>query len=235
MKSALLNEYLAKKGFTPEDLFAVQAVIMDEGDFHTAQDNAWLNKPYEVTTPEGEKQTITPMQVLEKKRFRYKEEGCTSAIFVPLFRLSGDFTGFSIRRMHAESKHDSWFMPGSKKVDLLYNLIDAFNYAAEKNSVIVTEGVYDTIALRKHGFKNSVALLGTHMSNIQFFQLMSVVENIALCLDNDEAGKKAIKRIADEHKGSVKFWTVNIDKDPDEFLSEHGPVEFKKRIKPYVQ
>ena len=32
------------------------------------------------------------------------------------------------------------------------------------------------------------------------------------------------------HAGSVTFWRVDIDKDPDEFLKEHGATEFKKRI-----
>ena len=190
-----------------------------------------LRKKYNsiiATTKEMGKWKIL-IDILKKKERQYFNEGVTSAIFVPLFNLCDEFVGMSIRKM-GESKHDSWFMPGERKIDLIYNLNNAIIPASNKSSIIITEGVYDTIALKKYGFLNSVSILGTHMSNIQFFQLISVVNNIALCLDNDEAGKKAIRKIYEDHKDDVTFYTVNINKDPDEFLKENGATEFRKRI-----
>lgn len=232
MNSQLLNEYLAKKGFIPEDLYEHHAVFLDAGNILSADDkSSWLYKDFLFVDPEGKETKITPHDVILKKRYQYSLDNCESAIFIPLFKLSGEFTGFSIRKIGGSTKHDSWFVPGHKKIDLLYNLINSYEHAVAKNSIIVTEGVYDTIALCKYGFKNSVALLGTNLSTLQFFQLSSIVENIALCLDNDEAGKKAIDKIVKEHPDGATFWVVDIDKDPDEFLKEHGAAEFKKRIK----
>ena len=225
-----LIEYLNKKGFEDTDLFKFNAVFYDDGHIIAGEQEPWLYTKFEYIDQDGVSCTSDILDVIYKKIARYKTEGCFSAIFVPLFRLSGEFTGISIRKMDNTSKHDSWFLPGTRKIDLLYNLVNAFDYAVSKNSIIVTEGVYDTIALCKYGFANSVSLLGTSMSNIQFFQLMSMVDNIALCLDNDTAGNNAIEKIIGAHKGEVTFWRVNIDKDPDEFLKEHGAAEFKKRI-----
>ena len=226
MKSEKLNKYLELKGFTENDLYDNNAIILDNDGFIGPTDKTkWVNT---VVVSDGDKE-YTVIDILKKKERQYFNEGVTSAIFVPLFNLCDEFVGMSIRKM-GESKHDSWFMPGERKIDLIYNLNNAIIPASNKSSIIITEGVYDTIALKKYGFLNSVSILGTHMSNIQFFQLISVVNNIALCLDNDEAGKKAIRKIYEDHKEDVTFYTVNINKDPDEFLKENGATEFRKRI-----
>lgn len=226
MKSEKLNKYLELKGFTENDLYDNNAIILDNDGFIGPTDKTkWVNT---VVVSDGDKE-YTIIDILKKKERQYFNEGVTSAIFVPLFNLCDEFVGMSIRKM-GESKHDSWFMPGERKIDLIYNLNNAIIPASNKSSIIITEGVYDTIALKKYGFLNSVSILGTHMSNIQFFQLISVVNNIALCLDNDEAGKKAIRKIYEDHKDDVTFYTVNINKDPDEFLKENGATEFRKRI-----
>ena len=226
MKSEKLNKYLELKGFTENDLYDNNAIILDNDGFIGPTDKTkWVNT---VVVSDGDKE-YTVIDILKKKERQYFNEGVTSAIFVPLFNLCDEFVGMSIRKM-GESKHDSWFMPGERKIDLIYNLNNAIIPASNKSSIIITEGVYDTIALKKYGLFNSVSILGTHMSNIQFFQLISVVNNIALCLDNDEAGKKAIRKIYEDHKDDVTFYTVNINKDPDEFLKENGATEFRKRI-----
>ena len=226
MKSEKLNKYLELKGFTENDLYDNNAIILDNDGFIGPTDKTkWVNT---LVVSDGDKE-YTVIDILKKKERQYFNEGVTSAIFVPLFNLCDEFVGMSIRKM-GESKHDSWFMPGERKIDLIYNLNNAIIPASNKSSIIITEGVYDTIALKKYGFLNSVSILGTHMSNIQFFQLISVVNNIALCLDNDEAGKKAIRKIYEDHKDDVTFYTVNINKDPDEFLKENGATEFRKRI-----
>lgn len=220
---------MALKGFTEEDLFKHHAVIMDDDFFVVSDDGeAWLSEVVGVTDESCDK-PITALDVLKNKQMQYLSEGCTAAIFVPLFGLKGNFEGLSIRKM-SDSKHDSWFAPGSRKIDMIYNLNEAFEQCARKNAIILTEGCYDTIALCKYGITNSGALLGTNMSNLQFFMLYSMVDNIALCLDNDEAGHKAVSKIVNAYKDKMTFYTVNIDTDPDEFLKAHGVDEFRRRI-----
>ena len=227
MKNQQLQNYLDLKGFKPEDLYANHAVIMDDDKFMLADGGEkWVDQ--QVAYNEDNK-VVTARDILIAKSQQYLMDNCTAAIFVPLFNLQGDFTGLSIRKM-CDKKHDSWFVPGSRKIDLVYNLNESFNACVRKNSIILTEGVYDTIALKKYGLANCGALLGTNMSNLQFFQLFSIVDNIALCLDDDEAGHKAVAHIVQTYGKFAKFYTVNIDCDPDEFLKANGPEVFRKRI-----
>lgn len=235
MESSMLTQYMSLKGFTLDDLFNFNCIVVDKNNYLSNKDCVWLNSLVEYAVPDQPNVVCSVKDIIKKKMYRYNNEGCDSAIFVPLFRLSGEFTGFSIRRMDPVNKHDSWFIPGTRKLDMLFNLTKAFDFAAKKNSIIITEGVYDTMALVKHGFNNAVALLGTSMSPIQFFQLSSIVDNIALCLDNDNAGIKAMSKIVSSFKDfNINFYKVNIDKDPDEFLTEHGASEFKRRIQKWT-
>lgn len=232
LKNKQLQAYLNLKGLTTNDLFSNHAIIMDDDRFILSErGEAWLNTPVVVDTETNK--VIIAKDILNKKQFQYLNDGCIAAIFIPLFNLTGKFVGYSIRKMCDTSKHDSWFVPGERKIDLIYNLNNAFDSAIKKKSIILTEGVYDTIALVKYGFTNAGALLGTNLSNIQFFQLFSLVDNIALCLDNDQAGQNAVEKIVREYKDKVTFWKVNIDKDPDEFLKENGKDLFKTRLVRY--
>ena len=100
MNSQLLNEYLAKKGFIPEDLYEHHAVFLDAGNILSVDDkSSWLYKDFLFVDPEGKETKLTPHDVILKKRYQYSLDNCESAIFIPLFKLSGEFTGFSIRKI----------------------------------------------------------------------------------------------------------------------------------------
>ena len=158
MKSEKLNKYLELKGFTENDLYDNNAIILDNDGFIGPTDKTkWVNT---VVVSDGDKE-YTVIDILKKKERQYFNEGVTSAIFVPLFNLCDEFVGMSIRKM-GESKHDSWFMPGERKIDLIYNLNNAIIPASNKSSIIITEGVYDTITLKRFArstYTNGILLM----------------------------------------------------------------------------
>lgn len=232
-----LNNYLIKKGFTIQDLFKADACIADNGKLYYGNDDPsyWLYQKSGIKDKNNTDLELTIMDIITNKLRVYGFSGCRSAIFVPIYSLLGKVIGMSIRKMHDEQKHDSWFKPGCRKIDTIYGLNTAFKDITLKQSIILTEGVYDTIALRKYGFTQACALLGTHMSNLQFFQVASITKNICLCLDNDDAGLKACNKIIDTYSkiygDIIKFYILGLDKDPDEFLKEHSPEELKRRLR----
>lgn len=245
LKDESLKSYLDKKGFIPEDLFKAGAVIADAGElYYTSPDydvpghpefsTHWTEDKSGIMSKDFEDKELSVLDIINNKLQVYKASGCNAAIFVPIFSLQQQLIGMSIRKMHDTSKHDSWFKPGCRKVDTVYGLNTAFKDIVMKQSIILTEGVYDAIALRKYGFTQTCALLGTHMSNLQFFQIASITKNICLCLDNDEAGITACQKIVDTYKkiygDDVQFFKLVLDKDPDEFLKEKGPDELKRRL-----
>ena len=238
LKDESLKSYLDKKGFTPEDLFVAQAVIADAGAlYYTSPDSEqqhWTSQMSGIMSKDFEDKELSVMNIIQDKLQVYKMSNCNAAIFVPIFSLRNELIGMSIRKMHDTSKHDSWFKPGCRKVDTVYGLNTAFKEIVKKQSIILTEGVYDAIALRKYGFTQACALLGTHMSNLQFFQIASITKNICLCLDNDTAGITACQKIVDTYTkiygDDVKFYKLVLDTDPDEFLKVHSPDELKRRL-----
>ena len=121
-----------------------------------------------------------------------------------------------------------------KKNQTLYNYFNARSAIFEKKYAIMVEGYMDVIALDKNGFKNSVAALGTALSNNHLQQLFYITDKIIICLDGDNAGLKAAKRALEialpiiNSKKSVDFIFLPNAMDPDDFIKNFGKNEFEK-------
>ena len=115
-----------------------------------------------------------------------------------------------------------------KKRDILFNLYNAKSAIKSEKNVIVCEGYMDVIALSGSGFKNVVAPLGTAFSESHLELLWQYSDNPIICLDGDEAGRRAMIRVAnmalpDLVPGkSLKFITLPDGKDPDDIVHDIG-------------
>jgi len=157
-------------------------------------------------------------------------------IIFPIWDHYGKEIGFTSRAIsdaqkakYLNSKESFIF----KKRDLLYGFHLAKQSIRANQSVIVVEGNMDQIALYKEGFKNSVAIMGTAIGQYSLTTLKQASKVVYLCLDNDQAGINATKRISAqflEEDVLAKFIDLEPHKDPDEFLEILGPLEFQKRI-----
>jgi len=58
----------------------------------------------------------------------------------------------------------------------------------------VVEGYIDALAMHLAGLVNTVALMGTAVSELQIAALKSLAPTVVLMLDGDEAGNQAILR-----------------------------------------
>lgn len=110
----------------------------------------------------------------------------------------------------------------------LYNLHNARQAAFEGHPLLVAEGYMDVIALVEHGFPASVAPLGTAVTEHQIELLWRVGDEPILCLDGDEAGRKAALRTANrvlpmlKPGKSVRFAFLPSGEDPDTLLRGRG-------------
>ena len=77
----------------------------------------------------------------------------------------------------------------------------------QKASIILVEGPFDCLKLRQAGFLNSLAILGTNLSDYKFKFLLSLTKEIKLCFDNDFAGKMAT------HKLFERLYAKNMNVD----------------------
>jgi len=118
-----------------------------------------------------------------------------------------------------------------KKSEALFNLNDAKNTGERK--LLLCEGYMDVIAVYQAGFVNAVATLGTALTQIQAQLIKNYADEVTICYDGDEAGKKACLKAIGILRGkglSVRVLILPFGKDPDEFIRKNGknaPAAFK--------
>ena len=111
----------------------------------------------------------------------------------------------------------------------------ALNFA--KNSgekrLIIVEGYMDVISLHQSGIINTVASLGTALTESQGRTLKKYAEEVIISFDADTAGQSATMRGLDllsDIGCQVKVLKIPDGKDPDEFIRKNGVDEFKKLV-----
>jgi DNA primase len=123
-----------------------------------------------------------------------------------------------------------------KKGYNLYNLDLAIEKDHRIEDLIIVEGYMDVISLYQNGFENTVAPLGTALTNPQIEKAWRYCKSPIICFDGDVAGSKAAYRSAinvlqilkPEH--SIRICTLSDNLDPDDYIKAKGKVRFKKLI-----
>ena len=154
-------------------------------------------------------------------------------VMFPIIDLRGSVIAFGGRVMD-DSKPKYLNSPETsifKKSRNLFGLNIAKNQKSD--SLILTEGYMDTIALHAAGFKNAVATLGTALTPEQARLISSYAKEVTICYDSDEAGRKATARavqIFSETGIRVKILNLMGAKDPDEFIKKKGREAFRRLL-----
>ena len=154
-------------------------------------------------------------------------------IMFPLFNTNNKPVGFSgrIYNTNDTSKYiNTKETPIFKKGELLYNYYRAKEYVREKKNVLITEGFMDVIRLFSVDIKNTVALMGTALTKEQINLLKRLSNNIYICLDGDNAGKKATLSVGEYLTNSgcnVKVISLKENLDPDEYILKYGKDSFQ--------
>lgn len=166
-----------------------------------------------------------------------KNGGCydrfRGRIIFPIFDLRGNVIGFGGRVL---DKSTPKYMNSPET--LVYNKrknLYALNFA--KNSgekrIVVVEGYMDVISLFQFGIINTVASLGTALTESQGRLLKKYAEEIIISYDADTAGKAATMRgldLLNDIGCNVKVLLIPKGKDPDEFVKKNGAQAFNKLI-----
>jgi DNA primase len=116
----------------------------------------------------------------------------------------------------------------------LYGLDRARQKCRELQTVYVVEGYFDLLSMHQFGIENTVATLGTSLTDDHVQILKGFVGEggkAILVYDSDQAGIKAAQRsVAVFQKGLLEARILVLPKghDPDSFLMGHGPDAFFK-------
>lgn len=120
------------------------------------------------------------------------------------------------------------------KGNVLYNLanarraLQAPGKGQGRDTLIVTEGYMDVIALTKAGINNAVAPLGTALTETQMDLLWRLTPEPILCFDGDAAGRRAMLRVVERAMPllkpgvSLRFVLLPDGLDPDDIVQRQG-------------
>jgi len=123
--------------------------------------------------------------------------------------------------------------PLYKKRYTLYGLYQAKEEIRKLDKCLVVEGYMDLLTLYQAGFKNTVAISGTSLTDEQARLLRKYTRNIYVSFDADRAGKEATLRgISIFINNGLIPYIISIfgGKDPDEIIRKEGNDTFQKLI-----
>ncbi len=171
---------------------------------------------------------------------RQKGDGCydrfRNRIIFPIFNAQNQPIGFGGRVMDDSLPKylNSPESPVYHKSQSLYGLNRARQKCRATQTVYVVEGYFDLLTMHQFGLENTVATLGTSLTDEHVKILKGFVGEggrAVLVYDSDQAGIKAAQRsVAVFQKGLLDARILVLPKghDPDSFLLAHGPDEFLK-------
>jgi DNA primase len=118
-------------------------------------------------------------------------------LMLPVCDVRGRVLGFGARKLgnarvpkYVNSPSGAMYC----KSELLYGAHHARAVAAKTGIVIVVEGYIDALAMHQAGIVNTVALMGTSITEQQIGRLKQLAPTVVLMLDGDDAGAGAVLR-----------------------------------------
>jgi DNA primase len=156
-------------------------------------------------------------------------------LMVPIHDSRGRLVGFGGRTL--ESREPKYLnSPETALFDksaLLFNAHRARGPAHRANRLYVVEGYLDAIALAQAGVEETVASLGTALTEAQVKLAWQLADEPVLCFDGDAAGRaaahRAIDRILPLLSGgrSFHFLALPEGQDPDDLVRSGGRDAFE--------
>jgi len=160
-------------------------------------------------------------------------------VMFPVFDRKKRVIGFSGRVLeksepkYLNSPETELFHKGEQ----LFELPFAIDTIRQKNTAILVEGNMDVISLHQAGFTQTVAPMGTALTENQIQILWRLCDEPVICFDGDGAGQHAMIRAMNRALPilvpgkSLKFAVLSAGLDPDDMIRTKGADEFKSVIK----
>jgi DNA primase len=163
-----------------------------------------------------------------------------SRIMFPLADMRGRVLGFGARAMR-DGQRPKYLNTSDNDVyhkgRHLYGADLARASATKAGEVILCEGYTDVIALHQAGFKNTVGLMGTALTDEQVGELGRLAQTVLLALDADSAGQEAMlkaSRLAARRKLELRVVELPAGADPAELVQQGGSEAIAAAVKQAV-
>ena len=115
----------------------------------------------------------------------------------------------------------------------LYGLFQARHQLKDMERIYIVEGYMDVLALAQYEIRNTVASLGTAVTENHLERLYRVCPQIIFCFDGDSAGQKAAWRAMEialpllKEGRQIHFMFMPDGEDPDTYVQKHGREKFE--------
>ena len=221
-KKALV--YLKKRNFSKKTLLTFGIGYAPENRFLLT--NFLLKKGYKKEEIVNANLAYNKYKILSSRFF--------GRIIFPIIDTKGNVVAFGGRTLIKDSL-PKYLNTSETAVFKKSMHLFSLNFAKKEkiDSLILVEGYMDVLSLYQNGFKNTVATLGTALTENQARIISSLVKEVFICYDSDTAGEKATLRaskILRKEGLKVKIIKIPKGKDPDEFLrisGENANIKFK--------
>jgi DNA primase len=157
-------------------------------------------------------------------------------IMFPLADPRGRVLGFGARAMgegrgpkYLNTSENELYHKGRQ----LFGIDLAKPHAAKAGRVIVAEGYTDVLALHQAGLRESVAIMGTALTQEQLALLSQSAPLVLLALDADRAGQGAMlraARTASDRNLELRVVELPEGRDPADLLAQEGETGFSARL-----
>jgi DNA primase len=157
-------------------------------------------------------------------------------IMFPLADPRGKVLGFGARAMrddqgpkYVNTSENELYHKGRQ----LFGIDHARGPAARAGRVVAVEGYTDVLALHQAGVTETVAIMGTALTQEQMAELGRAAGTVYLALDADRAGQDAMlraARAAKERKLELLVVDMPEGSDPAELIASNGAEAFQERL-----
>ncbi|WP_332237820.1 DNA primase [Sporolactobacillus sp. KGMB 08714] len=220
-------DYLIDRGFTKEMIERFQlGYAVDSWEAATS-----LMERRRVNLEQMEKAGLIGKRGFDNKYFdRFRNR-----IIFPIFNPRGQTVAFAGRTLGDEkpkylnTPESSLFHKGK----ILYGYHLARPSIRKSNQAVLLEGYVDVIRAHQAGITNSVASMGTSLTEEQAAALSRAAETVVICYDSDSAGIEACFRAAamfQERSKIVKIAKMPEGMDPDDYIRKFGGERFRSDV-----
>lgn len=220
-------EYLLSRGFTEEMIEKFQiGYAVDSWDF----------------VAKFLKKRGFPLALMEQAGliiFKEKDESCfdrfRNRVMFPIMDQQGNTIAFSGRALGDDPPKylNSPETPLFNKSKILYNFHQARPHIRKKEQVVIFEGFADCISAVRAGVENSVATMGTALTEQHVQLLKRNTDHIMICYDSDSAGLHAANRAVNmlhDHGFHIKVALMPDQLDPDDYIKKYGEKSFVSEV-----
>jgi DNA primase len=154
-------------------------------------------------------------------------------ITFPLADARGRVLGFGARAM-GEGRGPKYLNTAESELyhkgRLLFGIDLARSHAAKTGRIVVVEGYTDVLALYQAGLPESVAIMGTALTDDQLRELERAAPLIVLALDEDRSGMNAMLRVVGTRRHGIRVVRLPPGEDPADMLEKRGVAAFSERL-----